>query len=77
MTTEIWRAVFETPSFRFESYGVSQAHALKVLKKGWREHAKQTEADPYYLKMYEEDIWYDKVRIGQCMRDEQVIFEQE
>ena len=77
MATEIWRAVFETPSFRFEAYGVSREHAFQVLKKGWEDHAQKNGASPEYLEKYAEDVSYDTVKIGECMRDGQVIWEQE
>ena len=74
MDIEIWRAVFETPSFRFESYGVSREHAFKALEKGWSFHAEKNGASPDYLAKYAEDVGYDTVKIGECMRDGQIFW---
>jgi hypothetical protein len=74
MTTEIWRAGFDTSHFSFEAFGHSRNQALYALKKGWEAHVRATGADPGYLDKYAEDIWYDTIQIG-CLRDKVLIWE--
>lgn len=66
---------FETHYFVFEAYGKNQAAALKALQKGLKAHAKQYGLEPDWAKVYLPTFTQRTIRIGTCLRDNEVIGE--
>jgi len=68
----IWWARLDTPNFRFDTFGYSEAHARQLLREGWARHAKQTGAtDPW--SAVKGDVQVTRAALGGCLRDGEAI----
>ncbi len=70
----IWRVLFETPNFTFETFASSELDAREGLRRAWLHHCNQTGADPNYLEQYAGDINAQEIRLGVTYRDREVFF---
>lgn len=65
------RARFETPRFTFEAFAPTELEARCWLAAAWARHAKQSGADPNYLKEYESGIMIDQLPLRGVLLDNQ------
>lgn len=60
---------FETGSYRFQVVAATQDEGERLLAKAWTKHAKQTGADPYFLRDNYDDVQAVTVSLGTVLRD--------
>jgi hypothetical protein len=61
--------MFDSPHFTFIAAGINEEHARDALAEGWKEHVRQTGADPAYLNPTADGHVF-KLWPGQCWRDD-------
>lgn len=62
-------AEFETRHFTFRAFGATEDEARKLLARAWAVHAKNTGADPGYLKENEDGVNCTEVKLGVVLCD--------
>lgn len=70
---QIFRAVLTTRNFRFEAYGASPDAAVGVLRGGFGRHASQYKLQPDWWREFEDDIAFEEIKLGACLRDGEVL----
>ena len=62
-----------TRSFDFRVIGRTKRECLDALKKAWKVHARNTEADPKYITENLDGISYTEMEFGQVFRDHSLV----
>ena len=67
------KAWYQTRNFEFTAYGEDTSKAVKALKKGLIQHAKQYALDADWWKEFEDDISTASIEVNQAYRDDELI----
>lgn len=57
-----------TPNFTFDAFGTSESNVKNLLKKAWKQHAKQTGAAADYID-FKDEVQVQEVEAGLVLRD--------
>lgn len=71
----IVQALFETPNWVFEAYGSTDTTALQHLRKAWKKHAEQTDAEHDYLERNITEVQFTVIDVGLVFRDGQLLYD--
>jgi hypothetical protein len=76
----MFKACFGTRNFNFSAYGATKKDALKALKKGLTQHAKDYNLPSDWWKEWtceglldEDCVFYTEIEIGRAYRDSELL----
>lgn len=69
----MFKAGLETRHFSFEAYGETKESAKAAIEAGLLAHAKHYRLAPDWWRDDENDITFDELHVGMCMRDGEIL----